>query len=304
MSASTEHWKAWGQYIAIAGAYAACYEVTRHVTFPHWILTAGLRLSCLLLVPVRYWPALALGELLPMVENALLCIPQFGTPWAISASVPMIVLCMACIKPMRARWSYYSPDGRLNKVFLLGATLACALLTAIKTSVTTLTALMDSPGAWPDIDLHLYFWAYLLGSYLGALTLTPMILALKQRFDEQGFFSMTMLTRSPLFRDTMAIVPILGMLCWYAFSTHDEVAKQLARFAMLVPVVAMTWRHGWHGGAIAGMVSSIASAATADALLDPKMIQFQVVLSLVVSASLFTAARLPNASRETLISER
>ena len=304
MSASTEHWKAWGQYIAIAGAYAACYEVTRHVTFPHWVLTAGLRLSCLLLVPVRYWPALALGELLPMAENALLCIPQFGIPWAVSASVPMIVLCMACIKPMRARWSCYGAEGRLNKGFLLSATLACALLTAIKGSVTTLTALLDSPDTWPDIDLHLYFWGWMLGSYLGALTLTPTILALRQRFDAQGYFAVGMLWRSPLFRGTLAMLPVLGMLCWYAVTTHDDAAKQFARFAMLLPIVIMTWRHGWHGSAIAGMASSIASAATADVLLDPKMIQFQVVLSLVISASLFAGTRVSRTSHAAVISER
>ncbi|KAG9613615.1 hypothetical protein KCV01_g1086, partial [Aureobasidium melanogenum] len=145
------HWQVWGQHVAIAAAYAACYEVTRHVTFSHWILTAGLRLACLLLLPMRYWPALAVGEALPMAENAIVCLKQFGAPWVVSASVPMIVLCMGWVKPMLARWSLFTPDGHVRMGVLLSATLGCAVLTAIKTVVTLVTALLSSPGSWPNL---------------------------------------------------------------------------------------------------------------------------------------------------------
>ncbi|KAF1008919.1 MAG: hypothetical protein GAK28_00551 [Luteibacter sp.] len=286
------HWQAWGQHVAIAAAYAACYEVTRHVTFSHWILTAGLRLACLLLLPMRYWPALAVGEGLPMVENAIVCLDKFGAAWAVSASVPMIVLCMGWVKPMLARWSLFTPDGRVRMGVLLSATLGCAVLTALKTVLTLVTALLSSPDAWPDLSVPLYFWAYVLGAYLGALTLTPVVLALRERMQVSGRVSLASLWRSPLLRDTMGwALPALAALAWMALATQVDAIRQVARLLMLLPVLMLAWRHGWHGTAVGGMGASIAMAATSQVLLDPDMIHCQVILSLVVSGALMVGAR-------------
>jgi len=287
-------WNAWGQHLAVAAAYAACYEVTRHVTFSHWILTAGLRLACLLLMPRRYWPALAAGEALPMIENAVLCMPQFGLAWAVSASVPMIVLCMAWVQPLRQRWSLYTADGQLRMGMVLAATLGCAVLTAVKTVVTLMTALLHSPEAWPDISVATYFWAYVLGAYLGALTLTPTILALRERAGGDVQATGASLWGSPLLRDVVLwVVPVLFGLAWLALATQHDGLRQAARLALLLPVLVLAVRHGWHGTAIAGMGASIALAATGTALLDPAMIQCQVVLALFLSAALMVGARLP-----------
>ncbi|HXP01307.1 MAG TPA: hypothetical protein VN813_12460 [Luteibacter sp.] len=294
MNGSTAHWRAWGQHLAIAGAYAASYELTRHVTFSHWILTAGLRLACLLLMPFRYWPALALGEAFPMAENAVLCLPQFGGAWAVSASVPMIVLCMALVKPMRERWALYGPDGRVRMSVVLVATLGCAVLTAAKTIVTLATALLASPDAWHDISVPTYFWAYLLGAYLGALTLTPIILAMHERSQAHRQITFALVRQSPLFRDTMMwALPILTGLACFALVTHDDVARELARLAMLLPVLGLAVRHGWHGTAVGGMGASIALAASGTVLLDPAMIRSQVILAAFISAALLVGARAP-----------
>lgn len=86
--------------MAIAAAYGAAYEFARHLSFPQWMITAGLRLACLFLLPLRYWPALALGEGSPLLETSLLCVSDLGIPWAISESVPMVVLWMALMKPL------------------------------------------------------------------------------------------------------------------------------------------------------------------------------------------------------------
>lgn len=292
VNGSTARPRTWTRHLAVAAAYAACYELARHVSFSHWILTAGLRLACLLLVPTRYWPALALGEGLPVAESALLCASRFGIAWTVSAAVPMIVLCMACVLPVRRRWDLYGADGRLQMGLVLGTTLGCAVITAATTALTLVTALLDSPDAWPGISVGEYFWAYLLGAYLGALTLTPTILALRERTELHGRVIWPLVWQSRLFRDTACLaLPALAGLAWFALATNDDMTRQLARAAMLLPILILAWRHGWHGTAIGGMGASIAQAVTSTTLLDPAMIHSQVVLALVISGTLMVGAR-------------
>jgi hypothetical protein len=98
------HWDVWGKHVAIAAAYVGFYELCRHVSFPQWMLMSGFRLTCLLLLPPRYWPAIVVGEALPMLENAIVWGPKFGILWALLAAAPMALLWIPVLKPMRARW--------------------------------------------------------------------------------------------------------------------------------------------------------------------------------------------------------
>lgn len=292
MNGGTAYRATWAQQFAIAGAYAACYELARHVSFSHWILPAGLRLACMLLMPRRYWPALAMGETLPVVESALMSESTFGAAWALSASTPIMLLCMAWMLPLRRRWDIHDRLGHVRMGFMMTATLGCALITAIATTLTLVTALSDNPGKWPEISVATYFWAYLLGAYLGALTLTPSILALRERAIAERALTVATIVRSPLFRDLLGwAVPVLGGLAWLALATGDDRVRQLARLAMLVPVLALALRHGWHGSAIGGMFASVALAATGTTLLDPAMIRSQVMLALLISGCLLAGAR-------------
>lgn len=290
-------WQAWGQHLALAAAYGALYEVTRHLSFPQWMLTAGLRLACLLLLPTRYWPALAVGEGLPLIENAIFLAPDMGVPWAISESVPMVVLWMAFLKPLRQRWSLHDAQGRLRMPVILSAALGAAIITAIATLLTALAAILNTPtGEWPDPNTAWpgYFLAYTLGAYLGALTLTPTVLALHERFLALGDqpLSAARIWHSALFRDVLGwVLPTLATLTWIAVHTHDDGLQQAARLALIGPVLVLAWRHGWHGTAVGGMAASIALAITAPGLLaDPATLRVQAILALVVSGGLLVGA--------------
>lgn len=285
----------WGQHLAIAGAYAACYELTHYVSVSQWLLTAGLRLACLLLLPMRYWPALALGEGLPLLENAILCEPRFGWSWALSASVPMVVLWMAVMKPLLRRWPLFAPDGRVRMAVILTSALACSVITAVSTLLTVLTALpMAKPGKWSEVPLGHYFGAFVLGAYLGALTLTPVVLALHERVrDLKGApIRLAAVLQSPLLQEMVCwVTPALVGLAWLVMVVPSPVVQQVARFGLVWPVVGMGWRHGWHGAAMAGMGASIALAATAEGVLDAPTLQIQLILALVLSGTLMMGAR-------------
>jgi glucose-6-phosphate-specific signal transduction histidine kinase len=289
---STEHWKVWGQYIAVVGAYALCYDLALHLSSSHWLLTAGLRLSCLMLIPSRYWPSLALGEFLPLVENALLCMSHFSVAWAVVASVPTIALYMVWMSPMRRRWSLYSSDGHLAMRYLLTAALCCALTNALRDTAAVLTLLLTTGTAWAStVSLTTAFSSYLLGAYLGALTVVPTILALHERALSMRP-SVAAVWRSTLFRDTvMAVIPVVAGLAWWVNVSDDATANQAARLLMILPVLAMTLRHRWHGAAIAGAAASVAMAATSQLVHDPAVIQCQVALAMALSSALWWGGR-------------
>lgn len=275
-----------GALIAIAAAYAACYELTQHVSFSHWNLSSGLRLSALLLVPRRYWPALLLGETLPVIEHAVLFAPRFGMNWAMITGIPVIALCMPVVALVRRKLALHRPDGSLNIGLILATTLVCAVLNASLNDLALRAALAAAPGAWPELDASTYFFAYLLGSYLGALTLTPSFLALKMAVDAPA--SQKWLQGS-LRAPTVALVVAAAslMLAVGLLAGHAQGGMLMAlRLGVALPVLALTLRFGWQGGALAGLVASVVLATTSTTLLDPPMINAQIVLAFVLSGAL------------------
>ena len=283
----------WGRYLAVAGAYAACYELARYFSFSHWMLPAGLRLACLLLVPRRFWPALAVGEALPVAEMAFLHASVFGVAWALAASVPPIVFCMPVVALMRNRAALVSSDGQINMSLIVFVTLLCASVTAAENSLVLTTGVMSDGSPSPVMTVPI-FLVWFLGAYLGALALVPTILGLRERLagQPQGIFTWHAIRHSPLFRDTLFfVVQSLELLTVLTSFTSDG-ALQCARIAMGLPVIAMALRHGWHGGSVSSLLASIAIASTAFELQDPAMIQAQAILAFIITTSLLFGGRL------------
>lgn len=281
---------AWGRYVAVAGAYAACYELTRNFSFSHWMLPAGLRLACLLLVPRRFWPALAVGEFLPIAEMAALHASAFGVLWAVLNSVPPILVCMPAVMWVQRRASLLRPDGKINMGMILVATLLCSVAVSVENTIAFVNLKMGDGSAPPAMDTQL-FLSWLLGCYLGALALTPTILAMRERLAAQGHtVDWRAVLHSPLARESLVLAPVLAALMFLS-SQVDGTPLQVIRMSMALPVVAMTFRHGWHGTAVSGLLASIALASTSFQMEDPSMIRAQVVLAFVLSTSLLFGVR-------------
>lgn len=294
----------WGRYIAVAGAYAACYELTRNVSFSHWMLPAGLRMACLFLVPRRYWIALAVGETLPIAEMAALHASAFGVLWAIIVSVPPIALMMPVVAWMRRHFGLFRDDGQIHMGMIMAATMVCAVINGIANGAALANVSMGDGSEAPAVTFPL-FLAWFLGAYLGALTLTPMILALRERLAQQpgGVLTLKAVWHSVLTRDALFIaLPTLAVLM-VATTQLDGAALQCVRMAMAIPVVLLTLRHGWHGTAIGGTLASIALTSTSFQLRDPSMIQAQVVIAFVISTSLLFGVRVARrlAASHTLV---
>ncbi|HEY4092358.1 MAG TPA: MASE1 domain-containing protein [Luteibacter sp.] len=284
----------WGRYLAVAGAYAACYELTRNISFSHWMLPAGLRLACLLLVPRRFWPALAVGEALPIAEMAALHATSFGVLWACMASLPPILLCMPAMAWLRQRYALLRADGQVNMGLILAATLVCAGITTGANALVLSTVNLADGSPAPAITLPILL-AWVLGCYLGALTLTPLILAIRERIAvlPGGAVSWSAVRDSILLRDAVFfVVPCLALLLLVADGMGDDDGLlTCVRIGMAIPVILMTLRHGWHGAAVGGMLASVAQASTSFHLQDPAMIRSQAILAFVASTALIFGVR-------------
>lgn len=293
MKGGTAHWIAWGQYVAVGAAYEAVYAITYHLSSPQFLLTTGLRLACMLLLPRRFWLAIAVGESIPLIENAVFCASKFGMTWAVLASVPTVALWWPLMNVVLQRWSLFENDGRLCMPVILISTLGVATITSVITTVTWIAALMHMPGKFPGHDPVQVVVSCLLGAYLGALTLTPVILAMRERFRALGEpLKVATVWRSPLLRDVLWwVVPTLAALAYFTQSTTDESLQQAIRLALLWPVLGLAWRYGWHGTAVGGMMASFALASTAHGLLDPETLKVQMALALVLSGALIFGAR-------------
>lgn len=283
----------WWRHLLVMAFYAAAYVLLRSVSVSNWNLPASLRLASLLFMPTRYWPALVLGEAIPVGYQAWLCHEQFGWAWAMFASFPPIVLCAPAVAWFRHRTRILQVDGHVDMPALLGATLACAVLTAAGNLAALATVQMPAGQVAPALTARIVF-GYFLGNYLGGLTLTPLALAARERLAGlRAGTAWIALRHSALLRDgAMSLVLPLTALAWLGYASGNADAMQVCRIAMFLPVAWLTLRHGWRGAALGGAAASCAVALTSSIVRDPSMIQAQAIIAFAVSTLLLFGAQL------------
>ena len=234
----------WLTQIVVAAGYALAYFAVRPFSDAQWTLTSGLRVACLLLMPYRFWPALVLGEVLPLAYWNYQEGMDFGWTWMLLASLPPIAVGMPIVWWCRHRLALF-PSRRLVNI---GALLQCLLLLSMAwASMSYLLYLTASlshheNAAAPVLGTVMYF----LGNYLGMVTVLPWaLLARLEQWRGQSRFKLKQLLANRMSRDIFAIVlPLMGAL--FALSYVDPGGLgEVARAAMLLPVAWLTLKHGW-----------------------------------------------------------
>lgn len=278
----------WGRHVSIVIAYALCYVLLHDVSVSHWNLPAGLRVASLLLFPYRYWPALILGECLPVGYHAWDCRDEFGLRWAVLAALPPILPTAAVVAACRQRIRLLQGGQQINMALLLGVVLASAALTAADNAIV-LSAVRLPPGeSAPGIDAQILL-GYFLGNYLGGLAIAPTAIALYLRLRRHPEHAANL---SLLARDCLAgvLVPLF-VLMGLAFSSEGD-STQVFRLAMFLPVVWLTSRHGWQGAALGGTLASTAVTLTSSMVRDPAVIQAQALIGFAVTTLLMLGSRI------------
>lgn len=283
--------RAWGRQVAVGVAYALCYVVLRDASVSHWNLPAGLRIACLLLFPYRYWPALIVGELIPVGHHAWRNEHAFGWRWAALAAVPPILLLAPVVAWCRPHARLLRGAHQINAATLLAMTLISALLTTC-CNAAALVAVQLPVEAAPDINARVLF-GYFLGNYLGALAIAPSATAIYLWVTENRGESIGgALWQSQLARDCLVgvVLPLLVLMC-LVFSSEGD-GTQVFRMAMFLPVVWLTSRHGWQGAAFGGTLASTAVTLTSVMVRDPAVIQAQALIAFAITTLLMLGTRI------------
>jgi two-component system, NarL family, sensor histidine kinase FusK len=286
------------QHVALAVGYALVYCLLRQLSFSHWALFAGLRLGALLLVPYRYWPALAVGEMGVLGWHSADCADEYGWVWGAAYMVPPMLFAMPLVRWARARRRLFPSRSTTNvNVMLLCILVASAVWTAI--SLVTLS-LMRGPQT-VDLPYRMAAGWYFIGNYIGLLTVVPVTLLLREQWLSIGWRRMgPALAHSRLALETACVLlPSLALLAWLAAGAAGP-ASQEARIGMFLPVAWLALRHGWRGAAVGGTAASIAVVLTMPALRDLGTLHAQVFVSFTVTTMLLLGGRIASLhERET-----
>jgi glucose-6-phosphate-specific signal transduction histidine kinase len=284
--------RTWGRHVAVCLAYAVSYALLRDISVSHWNLPAGLRVACLLLLPYRYWPALLVGELIPVGYHAWHCVDDFGWRWSALASVPPLLPLMAVVAWARKHARLLLDWRQVNMPMLLGVILAGAVLTALDDLAVVMAVRMPAGMPDPVLDAQVVF-GYFLGNYLGALALAPSVIAIYLwEIGRAKTAHETSLWHSRLAKDVVVgVLTSLLVLMGLVFSSQGD-NMQVFRIAMFLPVVWLTSRHGWQGAALGGTLASVAVTMTSSIVRDPGVMQAQALIAFAITTLLMLGSRI------------
>lgn len=278
-------------HVLVAVAYAIGFALLRQISFSHWLVFAGLRLAALLLVPYRYWPALAIGEMGPLAYTGITWLDQFGWLWSMLIMVPPIGLAMPVVYWCRERLHVLPSKSAIN----MGALLLCTLLVSVIWTVSNMGILAAAqlPPGYPPLQYGVLAARWMLGNYLGVLTLTPLILLLREDLLATPLREFAKrISDSRLALESLSLLlPALALLTWFGSGASGNV-RQAAQMAMFLPVVWLALRHGWRGAAIGGTAASIAIVLMMPARYDDDTLRAQVFVAFTITTMLLLGARI------------
>jgi glucose-6-phosphate-specific signal transduction histidine kinase len=257
----------------------------------------GLRLSVFLLVPYRYWPALILGESGYYIYLSYDCLDTWGANWAAFNVIPPCVFVLPLIYWVRERWQPIASKNGIHIGELLGCALLMSGIVALRGMLSM--RLMQLPAGYV-IHYEALAARYVIGTYLGVLTLTPLVLAIYPVVLQGGWRQLySRVADSRLvFESTCLGLPVLVFLLWLGMSAPaNSETRQLVQVAMFLPVVWLAMRHGWQGAAIGGMVASCAIKLLMPALYDHHTIEAEILVAFAISTMLLMGSRIATLDR-------
>jgi two-component system, NarL family, sensor histidine kinase FusK len=286
----------WVRHIAVAVSYGLAVVLFREVSVSQWMILTGLRLSVLLLVPYRYWPALIVGESGYFINQSFDCASKWGLLWAECSAVPVIVFVAPFVYWVRERWSpiaRYSID--------MGRLLACAFIVSLIGTLHSLSLfpVMHLPPNYV-VDYLAFGSDYFIGNYLGVLTITPLALFAYQMIAGSNWHQLSKeLAKSHLLYETGCLVlPVSVFLLWLGVTApfHTE-TRQIVQVAMFLPVVWLALRHGCRGAAVGGAAASCVIRILMPETYDHATTQAEVVVAFAISTMLLMGARIAALNR-------
>ncbi len=281
---------AWWKHLAIAVAYGMGVWLIEHLNVPHFLLVCGLNVSVLLLVPYRFWPAMAVAQSLAQLPVAIACASSFGVLWSSLMLVPGLLFMGPVVYYFRERIHLFDRKGDVR----VGMLLLCSLVVAVVLmgfNEVQFVTIVYPVGVQP-MHYHHLAAQWVLGNFIGVLTVVPAVLAVRQAIREHGWRSLvsTVIESRATFESITFIVPVLAVLIWAGFA--EPHLRSLAQVAMFVPVVWLALRHGWQGAALGGTAASLALVWLMPEKYDEATIQAEVIVAFAICTMLLLGARI------------
>lgn len=221
--------------LVLAVIYAFACWGARKLSLDQFYLPAGIRVAALLLCPPRLWPYLFLGEYAYFAQMRYPMVEKYGLTWVILASVSLMPT-VAMIVRLHRRMVATTTQAWLLSV---GATSAVA--------VTSLNlVLMHLLWPTPDVPLLTGAARYIVGDFIGILTVVPLALLWASRRAELPWTG-RFLTPSIAALALMILTGIASAL----IPEESATAKSSLQLLMALPAIALTCLLGWRGAAIA-----------------------------------------------------
>jgi len=265
-----------------AAVYGVALYFLRDLSSAHWYLPAGLRFAALLTLPRRYWAYLYAGECLSLLTIRMPLIESRGLAWAIVSTFTAFPPVAGVVHLLRRRSA--APcvaSGRDVLAILLGAGAVALMATGINTA-TTYTLMHGRPSN--PVPYVVGIWV--LGQYLGILMFASVALLWTNRSPRHPM-------PSPLLRESVVAAGLVGAcvaLFRLAPSSVAELLEQPIRLAAAILAVALTYRHGWRGGAVGALALTLGVGMTAGPDYDQATLLAQQVVAFVASALLAAGA--------------
>ena len=283
----------WLRHLAVAVVYCLAVSLFRQLSISHWMLLSGLYLTVLLLTPYRYWPALMLGETASLAQLSYECVDQLGITWALYNLAPTILFIAPMAYWARERGNLFTDERNLNVGTLLFSALVMSAVMTIKSIGSVMTTIL--PPGYPSLEYGQLASRWMIGDYLGMLTIAPLAIMLYQQVVQSSLVDMKRkLAQSRLVMEVgCVLLPSLGFLIWISLTgSPDTQVRQVVQIAMFLPIVWLALRHGWHGAAVGGTAASVAILLLMPHRYDSGTIQAEIVVAFVISTMLLMGARI------------
>ncbi|MCC8536580.1 MASE1 domain-containing protein [Xanthomonas axonopodis pv. poinsettiicola] len=272
----------------ISVCYCLVFLMLWRLSIDQWYLPVGLRVVTLLFRPYREWPFLLAGDAAAML---FLRIPLgelqgFNPLWSYLSPFLHAPLIAGAIGLLR----YQVPHIVKSQQWFIPAVLVVALWNAICSLV--LNSTLGGPRADPVLDLLLRYWS---GSYLGMLVLVLPAILWSNWNDGP--------VRLTLQRDLAIAVAVILSLFFLLGVSQDPSTRNILMIAMLVPMVVLTFRHGWRGGALGSLLASFAIEFSLPRVyqigfFDQEVFSIQLLYAVTTTALFVFNARLREPARD------
>lgn len=275
--------------------YAGLRELNIDSTgYISWIPMAALRFTCLLLVPTRYWPALVVGEAIPMTYQSYVCMDQFGPLWVCVNSIPGILYVAPIFYHLRKQVPALEKSLPRNMGSLLLFMLLVSLVIGLRDTLSYSLLKQLAPGEIP-LSLEVYGTRRLIGNYLSILTVTPIVLWLAEGLRQvivqnKPLRGIAEALKDVQWRTTGLLIAIIALLATLGYLC-GEATHPLVLCGMVAALMVAAWRYGWQSAALVGAIANFAVVALMPTRDDSLTTLAQCVIAALLSGALLLGVR-------------